>query len=105
MTSCPLSVGGPEQGLARRWAVRRNSTIASFALGHHCGHGFPNAGGGNFAVTELPVAEALADLDDIAGSTGNSRSWCTPPFTDLLQSFGAAVLAQITDDGRIRTAY
>ncbi len=72
-----------------------NRTGRSFALGHTRGHGFPNAWSGSFAVTELPFAEALADLDEIAGSTPERLVAVHAALTDLVQSFGVAELAQL----------
>jgi hypothetical protein len=82
-----------------------NRTGRSFALGHTRGYGFPSAWSGSFAVRDLPIAEALADLDDIASSTPDLLITVHAALTDLVQSFGVAELAQLTDEGRIRTSY
>ncbi len=82
-----------------------NRTGRSFALGHTRGHGFPSAWSGSFAVTDLPIAQAVADLDDIASSTRDLLITVHAALTDLVQSFGVAELAQLTNDGRIRTLY
>lgn len=91
------------QGLVRVQLINR--TGRTFAFGHTRGHGFPTAWSGSFAVTDLPIAEAHADLDDIASNTADLLIALHPVLTDLVQSFGVAELAQLTDDGRIRTPY
>ena len=82
-----------------------NRTGRSFALGHTLHIGFPEAAAGSFAVTELPVAETLADLDDVADNAPALLVALYPALSDLVQSFGVAELAQLTDDGRIRLRY
>ena len=82
-----------------------NRTGRSFALGSTRAYGFPEALGGSFAVNELPVAETLADLDDIGSSTVELLVAVHAVLTDVVQSFGVVELAQISDDGRIRRPY
>ena len=72
-----------------------NRTGRSFALGHTLHIGFPEAAAGSFAVTELPVAETLADLDDVADNAPALLVALYPALSDLVQSFGVAELAQL----------
>jgi hypothetical protein len=82
-----------------------NRAGRSFALGHTRGHGFPNAWSGSFVVSEIPVAEVVADLDDLAASSSELLVALHAALTDVVQSFGIAELAQLTDRGQLRWPY
>jgi hypothetical protein len=85
-----------------------NRTGREIALGHSRGHGggaFPDAWGGSFTVTDMPAGEALADLDDIAAHTTELLIALHPALNDVVQSFGVAELAQLTEQGQLRWPY
>lgn len=82
-----------------------NRTGGRFALGHTRGLGLPDAWPGSFAVTDIPVAETHADLDEIAAHVPQLLVALYPALTDLFQSFGVAELAQLTDEAQLRWPY
>lgn len=84
-----------------------NRTSRPVALGHSRGHGgaFPDAWGGSFAITDIPAGQSVADLDDIASSAIDLLTGLYGALNDVVQSFGVAELAQLTDQGQLRWPY
>jgi hypothetical protein len=91
------------QALVRVQLLNRSGR--TIALGHTRQYGFAEALGGSFALRDHPVAAVLADLDDVAGHVPDLLTALHAALTDVVQSFGVAELAQLTEQGQVRRPY
>lgn len=82
-----------------------NTSGRPVALGHTRSHGLAQPWGGTFALDQVPVGSAFADLDDVTERTSDLVVAVAAAVTDVVQSFGVPELAQLTADGQVRLPY
>jgi hypothetical protein len=74
-------------------------------LGHNRFHGFPNQRGSDALITQPPVAETAAPLDDLAQPCPGLIAASALLVDEIGQAFGVPEMGQLSRDGQLRRPY
>jgi Schlafen, AlbA_2 len=81
------------------------SAMRPTGLGHNRFHGFPDSRGAPALITQPPVAETAAALDDLAQPCPGLISASALLVDEIGQAFGVPEMGQLSRDGQLRRRY